>query len=196
MDDVIGGLIQLACIVIFAFGGLAAAVGYILWEKKKKDKRSAGRAALGQPLGLGVVHAHGGQDRLGGQRNGRQWSIGWEVRKIAGGPPSFVTFFECHCPLPQAELRLQPAGRNVEVSGVVGPAQATGHAGLDARFVASGDVQALAAAGDAFVRLASLGEDLYLLPDRLVLVCSGDHSEPAFLKERVEAMERLVDGLP
>jgi hypothetical protein len=194
VGEIVGNLLALACIVVLSFGGVGAGVGYVLWEKRKKGARSQGRASLGAPLGLGLVHAEGGQDRLGGERGAYRWSIGWEVRKVAGGPPKFVTFFECYPrSLPQVELRRRAAG--VTLSGQVGAEAALGVPALDERFVCAGDVSRLRAQAEALLAVLGMGDDLYMLPDRLVLVCAGDQSEPGFLKARVEAMERLLDGL-
>ncbi len=190
---------QLACALLVAVGTIALPIGYILWEKRKKTAKSKGREAIGIPLGLHGVDAEGGQDRLGGNRGDNRWVVGWEVRKVVGKTPKFVTFLECYPPaMPTVELRYNPPQGNVSLSGQVGEQLPLDHPDLDAAFLASGDAAAigqLANAGAYILPLRDLCDDFYILPDRLVMICVGDQNEPEYLRERLEAIEKLVEHL-
>ncbi len=187
------GIYAVVC-VIGTFITIVLPVAYILWERNKKKGTSKGRERLGAELGLGSVDADGGQDRLGGQRGANRWLVGWEVRKIAGGPPSFVTFFECYAPnLIAVEIRHKLPGKPSAMSGQFGGPTPMGLDAFDAKFEAAGDTASLTSeAMTALNDLLKEGDDVYVMPDRVVLLYKGDHQTVEDLRGRIDRVERVA----
>ncbi len=196
MEEVVGNLVGLVCVVLVSFGGFGVALAYILWEKQKKQKVAQGRQSIGKSMGFETISAPGEPLRLGTtHENGLVWEMGWEVRKIAGSSPRFATFMQCQGQSwPKVELRLNPTGQ-VQLSGMCGDSLPTGHEGLDARFLAAGEVAALEALGDVLLTLADLAQDVILFENKLVMVCEGKHEDPTFLHQRLEAMDKIARAL-
>lgn len=176
---------------LISFGGVIAGVAAFLIDRRKKQARSNERASLGAELGLSALDAQGGQDRVGGSRNGLEWVVGWEVRKVAGSPPKFVTFFEASGPaIPPAEVRYK-----LPLTTELPPIAPVGHAVFDEHFQAAGDLHIDAVLADEFASFLRLSDDFYMVPGRIVLVCVGDHKETDYLRARIEAVERLTNRL-
>lgn len=184
-----------ACLcIVSALVSTVLPAGYIMYERKKKGDKSKERANLGAELGLEMVDAQGGQDRLGGQRGAFRWQVGWEVRKIAGGSPGFVTFFECYPQgLPQVEVRFKLPGKPSPMSGMFGAPAPLGQPAFDEHFEVAGAMEAITpSVQQGMLNLKSLGDDLYVMPDRIVLLYKGDHKDSASLRQRIEAIEHFA----
>ncbi len=186
-----GDLLSIALCLFVSFAGIIASVGAFAYDRRRKAVRSKQRESTGADLGLSRLQAQGGQDRVGGSRNGCEWVVGWEVRRVAGSPPRFVTFFEASSPaIPPAEVRYATA-----LTTDLTPIGIVHHSVFDEKFTAAGDLHIDAVLADEFVSLLRLCDDFYLVPGRIVLVCVGDHRESDYLRARLEAVERLTARL-
>lgn len=191
MDDTAVDCFSIILCLAVSFGGIMASVGAFAWDRKRRRDRSTARTSVGSELGLAPTDARGGQDRIAGSRSGCEWVVGWEVRKVAGSPPKFVTFFEASSPaIPPAEVRFK-----LPLTTQLTPIGSVHHDVFDANFTAAGDIHIDAVLADEFVSILQLCDDFYLLPGQIVLICADDHRETEYLRARLEAVERLTDRI-
>jgi hypothetical protein len=189
--SIVGDLLSIVLCLFISFAGILASVGAFVYDRRRRAAKSKARTSTGADLGLGPLGTHGGQDRVGGSRNGCEWVVGWEVRRVAGTPPKFVTFFEASSPsIPPAEVRFA-----TDLTSDMTPTGPAHHAVFDENFTAAGDIKIDAVLADEFVSLLRLCDDFYLLPGRITMVCIGDHKETEYLRARLEAVERLTSRL-
>jgi hypothetical protein len=189
--DIFADIFGIVCCCAITIGAPALGGAAFLWDRRRRQQTSDGRAKIGTNLGLVSLPPKGGQDRFGGPLMGCEWLVGWEVRKVAGGPPKFVTFFECsRADFPRAEVRYQSAP-----SLGLEPSVVADHPAFDAVFQAAGELSLDTALVDDIMTVVALGDDLAITPEKIILLCADDHKEEAYLKERIDAVAQLAQRL-